>query len=76
MYDAPKAVIVHQFSTRGYYQFINDTCFYFPQTNKNWIQFMTSLQKPSNEQIEATALKVSALFDKEKRGQTHIEVIN
>lgn len=64
MYDALKTVIAHQFSARGYESFINDTCFYFPQTNKNWIQFMTSLQKPSNEQNEATALKARTLFDK------------
>ena len=76
MYDAPKAVIVHQFSTRGYYQFINDTCFYFPQTNKNWIQFMTSLQKPSNEQIESTAIKARSLFDLENWNQTFLDAIN
>jgi len=37
---------------------------------------MASLQKPSNEQIEATALKARTLFDKKKWGQTHIEVMN
>ena len=71
-----KTVIAHQFSARGYDSFFNDSCLYIPQTNKDWIQVMTSLQQPSNEQIEATAIKARSLFDLENWNQTFLDAIN
>ena len=76
MYDALKTVIAHQFSARGYDSFFNNSCLYLLQTNKDWIQVMTSLQQPSNEQIEATAIKARNLFDLENWNQTFLGAIN
>jgi len=71
-----KTVIAHKFSARGYDSFINDSCFYLPQTDKDWIEIITTLQKPSNEQIEATTIKARTLFDIEKWNQTLINAMN